>query len=252
MAIDRVYFFHLGFTGGNTLAATIAASQPNYRLVHLTRGSGHVVGDTGDLDEPGRVLFYGHHLYGLPETIGLDVKYVTVLRHPWDRVISDWFWMNRTEPRSSSMDGFSRYIEESGHLEFYIHQIAEADPHLNPNFVYRDYAHFDNSAALETARRYLEERFSFVGIMELFDETCVLLSMHLGLRELEPWWTRRHQRTPGKATFFDLPRRIRDQIVEKTQHDTALYEEWRSRFEEEVASTPHLWLINRYKDAQPQ
>ena len=84
----------------------------------------------------------------------------------------------------------------------------------------------------------LDTRFWLVGIMELFDETIFHISDVMNLSKPHDFYKKVSVHTPFRPSFWQLPRRIQNQIERKTQHDQALYERDRIKFE---ASTQYLY-----------
>jgi Sulfotransferase family. len=231
---EQVFFHHMVGTGGNTLAGTLARSGAGYDLRQLTMQKGYRSGDASPLEAKGRVLFYGHNLFGLPEEEGMAVKYVTMLRHPYERLISDHFWRRRHENRLDRLHGFYRLVEESEHLEFYIHHCGDLNYRNRAHFHLDECSQVPNKKAFALAMQNLVSKFLVVGIMEMFEESLFLVAHRIGLRCVAPWWQFRHPKSKIRPSYFDLPRRIREGIAEKCKHDVVLYETWRECLENKI------------------
>lgn len=237
---DPLFFPRLVATGTNCLAETIRDSDPPRQIILVNQGSNeYVAADPSPFCPPSTLsanppLYAGHNLRGLPEALGLSVKYFTILRDPRQRIISDFFWYHcgwphRRKPRDVLPDFFA-FVGAAAHLEFYIH-------HLGPlNFTNRQ--HFDEAECSRTphaiaarlARLSLERTFWFVGVTELFDETLARLAAATGITRLDDW--HRHPVQSSSAPkFADLPTYARDCIETKMPFDIALYCDYREKFE---------------------
>jgi hypothetical protein len=223
-------------TGGNSLAQAIAAFEPCYKLVQLTEGvAGVVCGDTEPLNfADGRTLFYGHNLCGLVEKAGMNDRYMTILRNPLDRLISDFFWtVGHVAGMSAykAMELFTEFVDNSDHLEFYIHHCGPLNFNNSQHFKYDECSTVSNSKADVMARDRLEERFWMIGITELFDETLFFVADTVGINKISSWWHYRHIKTRFRPNYMDLSKSLRNQIEKKTLFDMTLYEDYRKKFE---------------------
>ncbi len=239
---QRLYFHHMVATGGNTLALTLAASEPSYHIVHLTN-AGRNICDSPDClnltSTHSRTLFYGHNLFGLIEKNSLPDKYFTVLRNPYERLISDFFWMATNNFKKSayeSLRDFESFVMESEHLEFYIHHCGDLNYDNKQHFDIEECSRIPNDLANTIARRNLNEQFWMVGITEMFEETLFYIKYCLGNFHLSKWWHHRAPKTPYRPAFMDLSKALRRQIEDKTQFDMALYEDCRRAFETRFSS----------------
>jgi hypothetical protein len=174
---ESIYFHHMVGTGGNTLAKTISLSGSKYELVQVTHGANnYIAGDQSILNRGGPVLYYGHNLLGLPDQIDPSVQYMTILRNPFDRLVSDFFWLHQHESRCDVMDSFVQFVDSSDHLEFYIHHCGVLNYENRQHFSPAECSRLPNDKAYALARQRLDNRFWFVGCMELGG--CIVILEH--------------------------------------------------------------------------
>ena len=262
--LNRLYFHHMVGTGGNTFTNALAASTPNLKIVQITDGAhGISVGDTSLLtSDMDRKLFYGHNLFGLLEKAGINDRYFTMLRNPYDRLITDFFWLfgnmktilfgeakppirslpiiaffkkHLHEPEMitahQAMVSFGKFVDVSDHLEFYIHHCGPLNFDNAQHFQIGECSILSNAAANELARNNLDNKFWLVGITELFEESLFVAAANINIQKIHPWWTCSRPRTPFRPAFMDLSRNLRSAIEKKTGYDMALYEDYRRKFE---------------------
>jgi hypothetical protein len=231
---DKIYFAHFTKTGGTAFSDMILASYNEYKYVNMTVRGTYRARDASPLGGPGKKLFSGHNLYGLPESVGEKVKYCTLLRHPYERIVSDFFWVNRRRSRYENYERFCSFIDRLEHLEFYIHRIARAkefelsvplqqhfsrlDADVEPNEEDRIYAYAN-----------LMNKFLFVGITEEYDQSVFLFARDFGIDKVAPWIQGRVQINSLKPSFFSLPINLRRIIEKKAERDAELYETFRKR-----------------------
>ena len=283
--LNRLYFHRMVGTGGNTLSNAIAASTPNFKIVQITDGAhGISVGDTSlltaDMD---RKLFYGHNLFGLLEKAGINDRYFTMLRNPYDRLITDFFWLfgnMRTilfsgakqpdcnysilaffkgylrEPEMitahHAMASFEKFVDISDHLEFYIHHCGPLNFNNAQHFQLEECSQLPNAMANELARNNLDKKFWLVSITELFEESLFVAAANMNIQKIHPWWTCSRPRTRFRPAFMDLSRNLRNTIEKKTAYDMALYEDYRKKFEarfQEEANIPEF--VSYFNEGHP-
>lgn len=251
---NNLYFHHIHGTGGTTLARVLAKSTPSLRMVHVARGApGIVVGDPSILQNSGEgCMFYGHNLFGLVEKASIMNLYMTMLRNPYDRLITDFFWGYLHEPFTTTfsardaMKHFTEFVEKHEHLEFYIHQCSHLDFNTRARFDPEESSRMSNAEADALARTNLSSRFWYVGITELFEESIFVAALALGMSSVNSWWTMRHPHTPFRPAFMDLPKRLRNMIEDKTAYDFALYEDYRAQLERRFAEEGDGLVFTEY------
>jgi hypothetical protein len=245
--MKNIYFHSLASTGGNTYANAIGRSEPIRKVVEITDGfPGVVVGDTNILMKYGdeSCIFKGHNLYGLLEKAKLPDKYITMLRDPKDRTISDFFWHRRLEERIGcfkysyieDIDSFFDHVNNSSHLNFYIHHLSHINFDNKKTFNINECSRIPNNDALQQARKSLDSKFLDIGITEEFDRSIFKLSEKLCLTKVANWIESRHEATPGRPSFFELPLKIQKMIHEKTREDNELYLEQKEKFEDSTSN----------------
>jgi len=257
MIIRDIYFHSLANTGSNTFALTISNSNPFRKVVEITSGyPGVTTGDETVLNrhKPEPCIFKGHNLYGLVEKAGLDDKYITLLRDPKERVISDFYWNRRLIERGrgtkftylEDIEAFSNFVIACEHLNFYIHHLSHINYSNNSTFDINECSSISNTIALKWAKESLRSKFLDIAITEEFDRSLFKLADKVGLRSIFNWSAARHSKTPGRPTFAELPTYIQQQIVNKTKDDNELYLEQREEFESTAAPINNNILFINY------
>lgn len=185
-------------------------------------------------------FFFGHGMYGCHLVLGRPVPYITILRDPASRFISEFFWERRSDPRLAQgqdqlLDELCRYIDSLEQANLQVYQLARFyqerpidTPHLRPDLFAID--------SIDTAFRLAQERirdlFCFVAVTELFEQSLFLLFDMLGWPCVEMW--NRGSHAPGrggnatKLGFTDLPERSRHRLERLVQADRALYDQRRA------------------------
>ena len=119
----------------------------------------------------------GHFRFGLHKTLGQPSRYVTLLRDPVRRAVSEYFERRKTTATRLEMtksDGTVMSLDEAldRYPELYANQQVKYVAGVPPGLA----AHEDH---LEQARRNITEHF-IAGVTERFDESLAMLSRALG------------------------------------------------------------------------
>jgi hypothetical protein len=238
-----IIFLHIPKTAGSTLRALLRRQYRGYGQ-HGVRGL-----DTPELEaamaalrpalRPATRLIGGHVMYGvhryLPEAVAAQpFTYVTMMREPVDRVISDYHYVLRTPGH----DFYDPVATDHYSLEDYVR--SEITIYTN-NVQTRMLAGVGRDvpvgrcteAMLAQAQRHLNERIPLVGLTERFDESLVLMKRALGWRM--PVY-RVKNRTKGRPKREEITPSAHAAIEAYNALDLALYREATARFETAMAA----------------
>jgi len=238
----RHAFLHVPKAGGTTLYDAIRTMNPLRKVVTLG-GNRQIGGDDEEfservkkaLSESGypirenhfpspRVIFRSHDLFGLHNVLP-DTKYFTFLRDPVDRVRSVYSYV-----KQSSQHPLNKAASEQSLLDF-----LESHPHLcnqqsqimlprsqRPNVPVESRA--------EVALEQIDKHFSFVGVLEEFDASVLLLSSVLGAK-LYPLYVVQNTSQRPEADPAE-----RAALAELNAQDGILYNECKKRLDQEIAN----------------
>jgi hypothetical protein len=234
-------FVHIPKTAGGTVISMFAAAYSkdairdagNYfrnpegtpaKVVRRSKSGGRVLG--------------GHIPYGLlRQHLPTNTRYLTFLREPVDRVLSQyWRHIRRKDPshagRVKQRPGKKSRAEslEEAFIEMRLPEINN----LATRFLCGLPSPLGNLpvSALDDAKENLS-KFEFVGIQERFDESLVLLQRMLGLGRVP--YEDRHV-SSDRPSVDEIPDAHRALIEEYNQLDTELYRFGLGLFEDTVAA----------------
>lgn len=173
----------------------------------------------------------GHFWFGVHRHISRACDYVTLLRHPIDRVLSLYYHVKTHYPnhsqlrkeqyrarlvRPADIDGMSleEFVEDPPFREVdndQVRRISGIEPEPGGCT-----AHM-----LDEAKRNLRRHFAVVGVTERFDETLVLLKRKYG-------WTRDilyypRNTNPARPATDTIPGAAREAILRRNDLDHELY-----------------------------
>jgi hypothetical protein len=161
----------------------------------------------------------GHMPFGIHRRLPQPSTYITVLREPVERVISEYYFAlhYRLHPQHKRMQRLS------------LAEYAATTPHHNLQCKLlagipgpRDFLAGDCSEqTLATARANLSAHFTLAGLTERFDETLALLKVLFGWKLTHYASFNVTRSRPGKQAVPDSTQRL---IAERNRFDVAIYE----------------------------
>jgi len=222
MAQPAVFFLHVPKTAGTSLRRIFEHHYPPPELVLLYPpfNEADLVRVRQELRHGGKVV-YGHLTVAIRDALGVPGKFVTLLRHPVDRVVS-YFRHNlghaNAEHHEVAKSGITLadFVDQRVTHETNNHmtRILAGHPGREP---------LDDDRVLERALHNLENEFLFVGLAERFEESLQLMHDRLG-------WTIPYPDPMPRLNLSPVPvpsaidPSTRDIILRENRLDLALYE----------------------------
>ena len=198
---EGVYYAPFGFF------RTEETLVPDYALPYLR-------------DESLRAVL-GHISYGVHELVPRPTRYVTMLRHPVDRVLSLYSFLRADEHTS-----LREFLAAKVYRELDNDQTRRIAG-VNPPFGECTASH------LEQAKVHLATDFVLAGVSERFAESVLLLRRAMGWTEQFAYHVRNV--TPSRPLAADLAEDERDMILAMNRWDLELYEAAVERLDARVA-----------------
>ena len=240
---NPILFEHVPKCAGTTLVNILGRKYPPRRILHVIPARREdQINAYADLDEVGRKkydLIMGHGVYQFRKYLPGEVKAFTFLRNPVDRVISNYFYI-LDQPGHHLYD---RIIGEGIGLKEYLTSGVTRTVH---NYITRAVSLFrlseltaDPQAALETALENLENDFFFIGLVEHFDLSLLLLGKNLEWPD-PPYYYRENVSRYPRGKHHDVDSEIIGIIQEQNQLDQKIYEYAVKRFEELNQKNPEI------------
>lgn len=229
-----IIFIHLPKCGGTTLnriieweyaPTTVFSVDPSF-----FRWSYHQL-----IKWPARRLarmrvFKGHMPFGLHKLLPQPATYISILRDPIDRAVSEYHYAlsRKIHPQHRTMRRLTleEYIRTTPHSNVQTKLIAGLQNGYD--FLAGDCT----DQTLATAKENLARHFSVVGPAERFDEALALAKLTFN-------WRIRHYAnfnvTRSRPSSDSIPRRTRELIAERYRFDLALYQHACSLFDQLAA-----------------
>lgn len=235
-----IIFLHIPKTGGVTLSNILQRQYSQdvvYRFDPTDRASAEGLQGLPVAERRKIKAIYGHMSFGLHTLLPQTASYITLLRHPIKRAISDYNFVrtNTQHPLHADVKkmDLATYMKSgaTGQLVNGQTRLVSGDwdgerpgiPTRNPV----------SDTDLERAKRNIEDGFVLVGLQERFDESLVLLMRKLGWRN--PYYVKANvtSKTAGNSPVSEQDIAL---IRRQNGLDLELYEFARSRFMKELES----------------
>ncbi len=149
-------------------------------------------------------MISGHMPYGQPQLSGWDLNYITLLRNPIDRIISEYYYtrqgyLSRPRYRQIYHKGHSEVTGTKSFSEFLKYLYANKDRYNNPavRFVTGTSNHKDPFA-------FLKKNYFHFGILERMDLFTNQLAEKLDTRPEKVWENKTLIKEPYQPTESDL------------------------------------------------
>ena len=232
-------FLHIHKTAGTTLHA-ILDRQYEPAAVYNIDAKGHNFDHFANLSQPQYekiTLLKGHMDYGLHEFLPQSAAYFTFLREPIERVISYYFFIQRTPQHP--------HHQAANELNLYDFANQQIDP-LMANGQTRQlaggYPQYDfgtqTDALLTKAKHHLQKHFVVVGLTEQFDESLLLLQNQFNWKRV---WYHRQNVGSNRPKKEGITAETMACLLAQNQADKALYEYGRSLFKAQIAQQGGLF-----------
>jgi hypothetical protein len=169
-------FLHLPKAGGSTLNRIISRQYGPHEIYKVrVAPRSEIVAELNGMPAEqlrGLRMIIGHAAFGLHAAVPKPCSYITILRDPIERVISQYYYILRM-PGHQQHQVLARGEQT---LAEYARFVGNGQTRLISGLE----SNATDALHLQTAKANLENHFSLVGLTESFDQFLVLLSAELG------------------------------------------------------------------------
>lgn len=181
MDYDNLIFLHIPKAAGSTLHPVLERhySKSSYRTISLPEQL-DAFKRAPESERRNTRLLKGHMPFGMHAYLAGRSRYVTLLRHPAERVVSHYYYVKRKphhylHPHIAAGMSLAEFAGAglSGELDNgQVRLLSGHDQDIPCGRCTRD--------LLDTAKRNIETHFAVAGLTERFDESLVLMGLELG------------------------------------------------------------------------
>jgi galactose-3-O-sulfotransferase len=223
-------FLHIPKTGGSTLNPVLDWNyqDKSHMITRYTQIAPFI--NLSEKEKGQYRVLMGQIFFGIHQYIAQDCTYITMLRHPIKRLISQYHYINiRKEKLGESQSDMSieQFLEiEAFQAYMQLNLIAGGDS-------------LDEALrrplpanALERAKINIEAHFPVVGIVNRYDESLLLMKQALGWKRA--FYTRQNVNV-GHPSFEDFSKATQRMIEQVCAPELALFEYAEKRLEMQLA-----------------
>ena len=201
---QTVLFLHIPKAAGTTLTQILDRQYSTQEILPSYKNSKPRFDKLSSLSTPEKYqikLIRGHFPFGVHEMLPQHSTYITMLRDPIKRVISNYYFAKKTPSHRL----YETINQEGMSLEEYI--TSEINPQLNNGQVRLISGNTDvaygkcTNEILEKAKHNLKTYFSVVGTVENFDRTLIALREILGYKNI--CYTKANTNQSNKSNHID-------------------------------------------------
>ena len=255
--VPNIIFIHIPKTGGSTLRSVFKKNtrpehaifldgiKPKKSITELLSAPSHILSKTN--------LIYGHLDFGLHEQINKKPVYLTMLRHPVERVVSHYYYAKNHEVHI--LHG-AIHKKKLSLLDFVSSGISTEMDNLQTRMLTGTSFYGNNEIPYggctqkmaEKAFSNLETNFLAYGIMEKFNWSVLYFGKILN-------WNKstfiRHNKGNTERQRIKLSQAEYSKIASINKYDMYLYEKAKKRFVEKVKSElPYIEIKSRCLSAK--
>lgn len=221
------YFLHVPKTGGTAVLSRLREATANLKLLEVYDYEGAFTPDQLRVLSPRSLqkfdLIYGHFDYGMHVICENPHRYLTILRDPFDFVVSQYFFPKYVlrEPLHTNQRSIFDFLRNNpGHLDNSFCRILCGDIPFDQPLTHADY---------DRALANMDRDFAFVGMRERLPESMAQISGLLGVNLVNG--LRGENITPATPERANLDMRaLRAATEDRLQYDLMLYEEVGRRY----------------------
>lgn len=238
-------FLHIPKSAGTSLIRVIENRQSPEQTFPIYRNRADRYQQLAQMDSGAheRLRFiYGHFPFGVHELVNNRCNYVTLLRNPVDRIISDYYHARRHKDSpvhqvatEGTIYDFLDYRLHTQNLNNRMTRFISGFHGLNEGAPNADLATYEPLPleALDIAIHNLNTRFEFVGITEYFDESLLFLKDVCNWRNVY-YYKRNIGTNRPEYTRTEFPKNLAVFIKESNSLDVKLYNYYLASFERKL------------------
>lgn len=232
-----VFYLHIPKTGGTTLS-NIIKNEYNSDNIFSTVQSFiiNVASEYHNIEDERKnklKLIKGHFSFGYHQLFDRPFTYITMLRSPVARVISDYHHIVNIPQHCLH----NKVVSHKMSLEEYVSSGIWNSDNLQTRFLSGKHAEIDfgqcSREHLELAKNNLDQYFSVVGLTERFDESLLLLQRKIGWSD-DCFLYEKKRVNQAKQSKVILSEKTKKTVENFNLLDIELYEYAKAIFERQI------------------
>jgi hypothetical protein len=217
---EFLLFMHIPKTAGTTLRHIVDFQYGRENiLTYYNQNNHHLIDNLGALlyKNPNYRGLIGHFQYGAHRNISGDAKYITFIRNPISRCISEYNERISRDP-DTYQNANGTIFSMSQMIDFHMHDFSNLQTkYISGVSLGTEITH----AELNEAAENIEKHFLCVGRVESFDQTINLLSKKLN------WKPNGYKILNEKENKAKINNAVIKRLIELNEYDIQLYQQSR-------------------------
>jgi hypothetical protein len=222
-------FLHIPKTGGSTLNPVLDWNYNNksFEITRYAQIAPFLA--LPDVEKLQYKVLRGQVYYGIHQAIPEACQYLSILRHPYKRLVSQYFYLNvrKASLGERLMDVPFEYFLEQEPFQAYM-QLNLIAGGSNIDEALRRPLPAD---ALERAIANIENDFPVLGTMDYYDESLLLMKGYFGWQRA--FYSRQNINT-SSPKFEDFPKATQALIEQACEPELALYDYAQKRIQAQI------------------
>jgi hypothetical protein len=217
---------HMPKTGGSTLKKIIKKNYDNRSSFEVYCEQRKLSEKLTELSKLNVHCIQGHFPYGIHKYFSKPYAYVTMLREPIDRVISEYFYIRNIPWNENHEKVMKMSLEE--------YQNEQINQNLQTRYILG--TNFNKPLTdedFEQAKLNLLNDFSLVGITEYFDQSVFMMQKQF---EWDNIYYSKVNVTKSRLSKREVSPVLLEKIMENNQYDIQLYSLAKALFEKRLQS----------------
>ncbi|WP_100404817.1 sulfotransferase family 2 domain-containing protein [Bacillus solitudinis] len=223
---DILIHLHMPKTGGTTLKKIIKKNYDKSQSFDVYVDHQQLPQLLKDISSKKVQCIQGHIPFGIQKYFHSKSTYITMLRDPIDRIISEYYFIRNIEWHNLHSQVMNMSLEE--------YQKIPTNCNLQTHYILGE--KFGKKLVdedLEKAKKILLEHFSVVGITEMFDESVFLMKETFGWKDI---FYKKFNVSNSRLSKKEIPFEVLQQIAKNNSFDLQLYSFGKKLVEEKLDS----------------
>jgi hypothetical protein len=222
-------FLHIPKTGGSTLNPILDWNYDNksFQINRYAQIAPFLA--LSDAEKLQYKVLRGQIYYGIHQDIPEACQYISILRHPYKRLVSQYFYLN---VRKATL---GERLSEMPFEEFLEREAFQAYMQLNliagGNEINEALRRPLPADALEVAQANIEKHFPVLGLIDNYDESLLLMKRTFGWQRA--FYSRKNV-NKSSPKFEDLPKATQSLIEQACEPEMALYDYAQKRLQMQI------------------
>lgn len=240
----NIIFLHIPKNGGTTFKTIISRNFSRKSIFEIkelspTERNINEFLSMSELDRKRIKLLMGHMMFGHHKNMFGSTDYITFLRKPIDRAVSNYYHIKRVKDHRMH----NLVMNKNWNLNNFLLESSDGDI-FNAQVRMISGIHDKSEFMLEKAIENIDNHFSFIGLQEEFDKSLIILKQLYNLKV--PYYKKMN--VGSKINCQVVNKKAENFINEQNEADIVLYNYCKAKFANQLKEISNLkFELNKLK-----